>query len=120
MRHLWLMARVIVIIVLTPLVAIAGLAMGQIYAVLVLLSLPFLLAYELIQRKAEEAALAERELDLLQMTYPDVPRHMLRQARRETLMQEGGHEVDARQLERDATAEMWADTAGQRAPDLSR
>jgi len=101
-------------------IAMVALAMDRIYAVLALLSLPFLLAYELIQRKAEEAALVERELDLLQLDHPDVPRHMLEQARRETLMQRRGHEVDVRQLERDATAEMWADTAGQRAPDLSR
>lgn len=82
MRHPWFMAEVIVIIVLTPVVAIVALAMDQIYAVLALLSLPFLLAYELIQRKAEEAALAERELDLLQLDHPDVPRHTLEQARR--------------------------------------
>ena len=94
--------------------------MDRIYAVLALLSLPFLLAYELMQRKAEEAALAERELDLLQLDHPDVPRHVLEQARRETLMQRREHEVDVRPLERDAKAQRWADTAAQRAADLSR
>jgi hypothetical protein len=113
------MAEVIVIIVLTPVVTMVVLAMDRIYAVLALLSLPFLLAYELMQRKAEEAALAERELDLLQLDHPDVPRHVLEQARRETLMQRREHEVDVRPLERDAKAQMRVDTAGQRAPDLS-
>jgi hypothetical protein len=69
----------------------AAVAVGQLYALMALLALPFLLAFEVIDRKLMDANLARRELDLLQRIYPDVLRHSLRQARLESVLKEAGH-----------------------------
>jgi hypothetical protein len=91
MKKLVPVGKVVLILLSGPLVIMAAVAVGQLYALMALLALPFLLAFEMIDRKLMDASLARRELDLLQRIYPDVPRHLLRQARLESLLQEAGH-----------------------------
>ena len=92
MKHLKLIGRVILVIVSAPVVAIIALAVGQLFALIVLLALPFILAFEIIDRKLNDVT-ASQALDELQKLYPDVPREMLREW--ESLMKEHAlHEGD--------------------------
>ncbi|WP_093110506.1 hypothetical protein [Variovorax sp. CF079] len=61
-----LVGKVVLILLSGPVVAMAAILVGQLYALIALLALPFLLAFEVIDRKIRDAHLAGRELDMLQ------------------------------------------------------
>lgn len=88
MKHLRLIGRVILVIVAAPVVVLVALAVGPLFALIVLLALPFILAFEIIDRKLKDVT-ASQALDELQKLYPDVPREMLREW--ESLMKEDAH-----------------------------
>jgi hypothetical protein len=87
MRKLVFVGKVVLILLSGPVVMMAAIVVGPLYALIALVALPFLLAFEVIDRKIGDANLTSRELDRLQRIYPDVPRHLLLQARRESLME---------------------------------
>lgn len=78
MKHLRLIGSVILVIVAAPVVVLVALAVGPLFALIVLLALPFILAFEIIDRKLKDVT-ASQALDELQKLYPDVPREMLRE-----------------------------------------
>ena len=95
MVQLRLIGRVILILVFAALVVLAALKMDRLYALMALFALPFILAFEIIDRKSEEANQASLELDMLQEDYPDVPRNQLlaaRSNRSEGLLPQKNHE----------------------------
>lgn len=93
MKHLRLIGKVILVIVAGPVVVLVALAVGPLFALIVLLALPFILAFEIVDRKLKDLT-ASQALDELQKLYPDVPREMLREW--ESLMKE--HALDAGDL----------------------
>jgi hypothetical protein len=93
-KHLRLIGKVILVILSGPVVVIVALMVGQLYALMVLLALPFILAFEVIDRKIHGATPASKELDELQKRYPDVPRQMLRKTERDSLKKEAAQDID--------------------------
>ena len=92
MKHLRLIGRVILVIASAPVVVLVALAVGPLFALIVLLALPFILAFEIVDRRLKDVT-ASQALDELQKVYPDVPREMLREW--DSLMKEDAHDVGA-------------------------
>ncbi|VWX61342.1 hypothetical protein VARIO8X_50161 [Burkholderiales bacterium 8X] len=92
LKFLW---KAWLVILLGPVVFLIAFGIGQLYALMALLALPFILAYEVVSRRADDARLNANELDELQRLYPRVPRHLLRQARWEDLMRAQGRDPEA-------------------------
>lgn len=67
-KHLPTIGKLILVILCGPVVVIIALAVGQLYALMVLLALPFILAFEVIDRKIEGPAAASPDPDELEKT----------------------------------------------------
>jgi hypothetical protein len=84
-KHLRTIGKLILVIMCAPVVALIALAVGQLHALMVLLALPFILAFEVVDRKCRGSTAASPDPDELEKLYPDAPHQMLLGIRRESM-----------------------------------